>query len=121
MAQPAGTIFVLRTSDVTGAVIRLVTHSRVNHAGVCLGGGGTIEARMRGAITRREHAGALYGTRLLAEMERQRPGVGADVAAAALKLLGPPYGFVAVAALGLADLGLRQRWLGRVVDRASTR
>jgi hypothetical protein len=54
-------------------------------------------------------------------MERQRPGVGADVAAAALKLLGPPYGFVAVAALGLADLGLRQRWLGRVVDRASTR
>ena len=92
VAQPAGTIFVLRTSDVTGAVIRLVTHSRVNHAGVCLGGGGTIEARMRGAITRREHAGALYGTRLLAEMERQRPGVGAEVAAAALELLGTPYG-----------------------------
>ena len=41
--------------------------------------------------------------------------------AAALKLLGTPYGFVDIAALGLADLGLRQRWLGRVVDRASTR
>ncbi len=91
VAQPAGTIFVLRSSDVTGAVIRLVTHSRVNHAGVCLGGG-TIEAKMRGAITGREHAGALYGTRLLAEMERQRPGVGADVAAAALALLGTRTG-----------------------------
>ncbi len=88
----------------------------VNHAGVCFGGG-TIEAKMRGAVTGREHTGALYGTRLLAEMERQRPGVGADVAAAALKLLGTPYGFVDIAALGLADLGLRQRWLERVVDR----
>ncbi len=46
-----------------------------------------------------------------------RPGVGADVAAAALKLLGTPYGFVDIAALDLADVGLRQRWLERVVDR----
>ncbi len=107
---------MLRSGDVTGAVIRLVTHSRVDHAGVCFGGG-TVEAKLRGAITGREHTGALYGTRLLAEMERQRPGVGADVAAAALKLLGTPYGFVDIAALGLADLGLRQRWLERVVDR----
>jgi len=117
VTQPAGTIFVLRSSDLTGAVIRLVTLSRVNHAGVCLGGGGTIEAKMRGAVTGREHAGALYGTGLLAEMEQQRPGVGADVAAAALTLLGTPYGFVDIAALGLADLGVRQRWLERVVDR----
>jgi len=104
VTQPAGTIFVLRSSDLTGAVIRLVTHSRVNHAGVCFGGG-TIEAKLRGAVTGREHTGALYGTRLLAEMERQRPGVGADVAAAALRLLGTSYGFVDIAALGLADLG----------------
>jgi len=38
---------------------------------VRLGGGGTIEAKMRGAITGREHTGALYGTRLLAQIERQ--------------------------------------------------
>ncbi len=117
MTQPAGTIFVLRSGDLTGAVIRLVTHSRVNPAGVCLGSGGTIEAEMRGAVTGREHTGAAYGTKLLAEMERQRPGVEADVAAAALKLLGTSYGFGDIPALGLADLGLRQRWLERVVDR----
>lgn len=117
MTQPAGTIFVLRSNNVTGALIRLVTRSRVNHAGVCLGGGGTVEAKMRGAITGSEHAGAIFGTRLLAEVERQRQGAGADVAAAALALLGTPYGFVDIAALGLADLGLRQRWLERVVDR----
>jgi len=35
---------------------------------------------------------ALYGTRLLAELDRRRPSVGADVAAAALKLLGTPTG-----------------------------
>jgi hypothetical protein len=57
VTQPAGTIFVLRSGDLTGAVIRLITHSRVNHAGVCLGGG-AIEVKMRGAVTGREHTGA---------------------------------------------------------------
>jgi len=116
MPHPAGTIFVLRTRDLVGVLIRWVTRSRVNHAGVCLGGGGTVEAKMRGATSRQEHPGAVYGTELLSEIERQRPGAGADIAAAATQLLGTPYGFVDIAALGLADLGMRQKWLERIVD-----
>ncbi len=108
---------MLRSNDFTGAVIRLVTRSPVNHAGVCLGGAGTVEAKMRGAIIGREHPGAINGTALLANLERQRPGVGTEIAAAARKLVGTPYGFVDIAALGLADLGLRQRWLEKVLDR----
>ncbi len=71
---------------------------------------------MRGAVTGREHTGALRSTRLLAEKERQRPGRGRRRRGGA-QLLGTPTGFVDIAALGLADLGLRRRWLERVVDR----
>jgi len=90
----------------------------VNHAGVCFGGG-TIEARMRGAVTGREHTGPLWhqaagraGSATPQRRGRRRRG-GAQAARHA-------YGFVDIAALGLADVGVRQRWLERVVD-ASTR
>jgi len=117
VTQPAGTIFVLRSGDVTGAVIRLITPTPASTTLGCASAAAAL-SRQRCAVRSPDaHTGALYGGRLLAEMERQRPGIGADVAAAALALLGTPYGFVDIVALGLADLGLRQWWLERVVDR----
>lgn len=129
MTHPAGTIFVLRSGGFVGWTIRLLTRSRQNHAGVCLGDGRTVEAQAKGAVikTEQDNARVIYGDRLSLRIDWldsiARPGgttptwANARIADEALKLVGTPYGFVDIAALALADLGWRQRWLERIVDR----
>lgn len=129
MSHPPGTIFVLRSGGWTSAAIRLGTRSRVNHAGIALGDGRTVEAQAKGAIIGREQDNdrVIWGDRLSIKVDWldsiARPGgttptwANARIADEALKLVGTPYGFVDIAALALADLGWRQRWLERIVDR----
>ncbi len=119
MTHPAGTIFVLRSGGFAGAVIRFGTRSRVNHAGIALGDGHTVEAQANGAIVGREqdNARVIWGTDLHTTLEAQRPGVGGEIARQARLLVGTPYGWLDIAALALACLGVRVHWLERIVDR----
>jgi len=119
VTHPAGTIFVLRSGGWMGALIRLATRSSVNHTGIALGDGRTVEAMPRGATIGREQDGpdVIWGTDLLATIEAQRPGAGVRIAAEALRLVGTPYGFLDIAALGLTAIGLRWGWLERIVGR----
>jgi len=117
--HPAGTIFVLRSGGFVGEAIRLLTHSRVNHAGVCLGDGRTVEAQAKGAVIKREQDNprVIYGVGLYAHINGLDPYANARIADEAFRLVGTPYGFTDIAALGLADLGLRWKWLERKVDK----
>lgn len=119
MTHPAGTIFVLCSNGWMADLIKLLTRSRVNHTGVALGDGRTVEAMPRGATIGREQDGpnVIWGTDLLAMIEAQRPGAGARIAAEALRLVGRPYGFLDIFALGLTAIGLRWGWLERIVGR----
>jgi len=116
--HPAGTIFVLRSGGWMSALIRAATRSRVNHAGVCLGDGRTVEAQAKGAVIGREQDNdrVIYGVGLYAHINGLDPYANTRIADEALRLVGTPYGFTDIAALGLADLGLRWAWLERKVD-----
>jgi len=118
VTHPAGTVFVERSNGFVGAGIRLLTRSRVNHAGIALGDGRTIEAQADGAVMGWESngPGVIWGDGLYRAVEAQRPGAGADIAARARYLLGTPYGYTDILALALADMGVRWHWLERKVD-----
>ena len=106
MAHAAGTLFVLRSGGFVGWAIRLMTRSRVNHAGVCLGNGDTVEAQAAGAVRKQEQdkAGVNMGTALHDYIEACAPGRGRLIAAEAEMMLGTPYGFLDLVALAWASL-----------------
>lgn len=105
MAHPAGTVFVLRSGGPVGWWIRLLTRSRVNHAGVCLGNGRTVEAQAAGAVSLNEqHAGehVVFGTGLWERIELLAPGRNELIAKRAQWLLGRPYNYLDLIALAWA-------------------
>jgi hypothetical protein len=107
MSHPAGTLFVLRSGGFVGFAIRALTRSRVNHAGVCIGDGGTIEAEAAGAIRRTEHSTGVdvtYGDALLRRIEEQAPGRGQRIAEVAAGLLGRKYNFIDLVVLAWVNL-----------------
>jgi hypothetical protein len=118
--HPAGTIFVLRSHGPTSAAIRLGTNSPVNHAGVCLGDGRTVEAEGAGAVYRHERpTGSLviYGNTLLRRIEAAQPGIGVAMSKAAVALLGRGYNFLDIAAIALWELGIHADMLDRRIER----
>lgn len=107
MSHDPGTLFVLRSSGFIGFAIRLLTRSPVNHAGVCVGGGATVEAEAAGAVSKTERVvspDVLHGTALLARINSLSAGRGQKIADEAVKLLGTPYNFLDLVALGWATL-----------------
>lgn len=56
-----GTIFVLRSNGFVPWAIRTLTRSRVNHAGVCVASGVTVEAQASGAVRLSERRIDMYG------------------------------------------------------------
>lgn len=107
VSHPAGTLFVLRSGGFVGFAIRALTRSRVNHAGVCVGEGGTVEAEAAGAIRRTEHStgvGVTYGDAFLHRIEEQAPGRGQRIADAAVSLLGRSYNFIDLVVLAWVSL-----------------
>jgi len=119
MTHPPGTIFVLRSGGWTSALIRWGTQSRVNHAGIALGNGATIEGEPSGAKMRLEQDGprVIYGDTLIASIESIRPGVGTVIAAQAVKLRYAPYSWLTIANDAFQAFGRRQHWLDRIIDR----
>lgn len=99
MPQP-GDYFVVRTNGWAAFLIRAVTRSTVNHAGILLYGGRVIEGRPGGAgfIDAAAYPDAIWSTIPLTDVERT------SVVAHALNHAGAPYSWVDCAAIGLAKV-----------------
>ena len=95
-----GEFFVVRTGGWAGWLIRTVTRSSVNHAGVYVGNGRIVEAEPHGARLGYADAypDAIWSGAAITQ------GKGPEIQQAALKLLGTPYSWLDCAAIGLADI-----------------
>lgn len=100
-----------------GAAIRLLTRSQVNHALIIVEpdehGPRYVEAQAKGAVITRGIPRVLAQNDLQPLTDEQRKAL----SDAALSLVGTPYGFMDIVALGLACLGFRWRWLMNRVQR----
>ena len=118
MSHNPGTLFVLRSQGLIPWSIRLLTRSRVNHAGVCLGDGKTVESQAQGAVRLDERPVAgnvLYATELWKQIERKSWGRNATIARQAGMLLGTPYGYPDVLAV------IWESWRNGTTDGKYTR
>lgn len=94
-----GDVFVTRTSGFVAWAIRRLTHSTVNHAGVCSAPGEIIEADPRDGLRRNSadaYPHAEWSAYPLTDAQR------ADVVKWSVDHLGVGYNFVDIVALGLA-------------------
>ena len=101
MADPQpGDYFVVRTNGWAGVLIRWVTRSTVNHAGILVNGGAVVEARPAGAgyAAARDYTAATWSHFPLTDAQR------VAIIGAANGLVGTPYSWVDCACVGLADL-----------------
>lgn len=89
-----GDFMVTATSGIVGRLIRLITHSKVNHAAICIGGNYIIEAEARGVRinTVSAYPKAIWSDMTLTDMQRQKSYD------EAVSLLGTPYSFLDIAA-----------------------
>ncbi len=103
-----------------GFLIRLFTRSQVNHAAVYVGNGHYVEARMHGARVA-DLAGVLHGAKPPVVLVESRftltPDEQTRVAQSALALVGTPYNFLDLVALGLLTMGIRWSWLVKRTQR----
>lgn len=111
-----GDYLVIATGGFLGAVIRLGTRARYNHAAVVVEDGLAVEASVYGA---RLTPIAGSGWTLIADnaVEPRTEEQRAAVVAAARQVIGTPYGFLDIVALGLVALGLRWSYLEARVAR----
>lgn len=120
MKHQKGHFVVVRTSGTLAWVIRLFTRSQVNHAAVFVGDGRYVEARLRGARVA-DLAGVLHGAQPPFVLVESRFDLTSDeqdaVAKAALALVGTPYNFLDILALGFMCMGLRWSWLVNRAER----
>jgi cell wall-associated NlpC family hydrolase len=95
-----GEFFVVRTNGWAGWLIRVVTRSSVNHAGVYVGDGRVVEAQPHGAVLGyvAAYPGAIWSGPAITE------GRGQQIADAARGLLGTPYSWLDCLAIGLAKI-----------------
>lgn len=109
-----GEFGLVHGSGWVGAGIRLVTRSDVAHAFVYVGHGLIVEAEASGAVLSPVHK---YKQVLWSGSELTE-GRGAAIARQARSLLGTPYSFLGVAALGIALITDTHvpRWAQRRLD-----
>lgn len=97
-----GDIALVRTSGFVGWVIRVVTRSPYNHVRlVATDHGIVLEANPTGAELGSVQPGDVIVEVPLTDEQRDR------IPAITMQLLGKPYGFLDVLALGLSRLGIR--------------
>lgn len=107
-----GDWFVVRTDGTIAKLIRWVTQSSVNHAGVYIGNGQIVEARFSGAgyASVSKYNNALWSTdnlpARLTPTDIQRDAIAKE----AIRLVGTKYGAIDIVAIGFA-----QRKLGSFV------
>lgn len=113
MTYTPGHLFVVRTRGPFGWIIRIVTRSKVSHAGIIVNKRGrTVEAKARGAVVGdiAKYAGRymLIGPAVAGASAEDL----AFVAHEATLLLGTPYGFLDILSVGLLQFG----WIRRRVQ-----
>ncbi len=116
MSDRTAQFFVVRTTGPMAWLIRRVTRSRFNHAGVCISDSLTVEAEARGAIIgdldRYSGDAIAFSNYALTECESDA------IVRAALGLVGTPYGWADLLWLGLLQYGFRRsRIIAALVDR----
>ena len=117
MTLASGSMFVVRTGGLAGQLIRLGTRSQVNHAGIVLHeDGSTVEARPGGAVLGnvKDYKGRLV---VVNDLEPLSDDDRHKIVDEARALVGTPYSWLDIAALGLTCLGLRWTWLTKRVAR----
>ena len=96
-------------------LIRLVTRSKWNHALLLLGDDSCVEAEPSGAAL---GTGSAYATQEVSALVLSSVQVEA-VCAAALSLVGTPYGFLDIVSVGLLQYGIRLGFIRRRVERSN--
>lgn len=113
-APRTGQFGVVRTKGFVASVIRLMTRSQVNHAYIYISEDHIVEAESYGAVTSKA---SKYADSVTAESDWcLAPSEAREIAAAAQRLLGRPYGFLDIVCITLALFGLRYEWLLRRVE-----
>ena len=100
MTPQPGQFFTVRTNGWQAWVIRVVTRSPVNHAGLCVGDGQVIEGQPAGAafFPDDHYPNAVWSTIPLT------PDQGLRIAAIGRTKVGTPYNWVDVIGIGLTRL-----------------
>lgn len=112
-----GDYFVVRTRGWFAWLIRRVTRSPYNHAAIVYDAARkvTIEAEPRGAclgwLPFYDKCAVAYSTLDLTDAQRS------TIIHKAASLMGTPYGWLDLVALGLLQYHFRPRWVKRIVDR----
>lgn len=114
MTPRAGDFAVVRTGGLAGRIIRWATGSVVNHAFVYVGDGLIVEAQPGGAALSHISAYPTAYWSALGLTDSQRASIVYWVYAQ----VGTGYGWPDIAALGLARLGFRSRWVDRRIERS---
>ncbi|MEU7570316.1 hypothetical protein [Micromonospora sp. NPDC049240] len=111
----AGDIALVRTGGLIGRLIRVVTRSRYNHIRLILDEHGScIEANPTGCEYGFVQPGDVIVIAPLLDGERDK------IADIAKEILGTPYGFLDVVALGLSQFGFKPRWARRRIENPET-
>jgi hypothetical protein len=107
-----GDVALYRPHNTLGRAVAVFDRSRYCHVRLIVNTDGTtVEADLKGAIRGHVRDGDVIVTAPLTDAQR------AQVPAVADTLLGTPYGFADIAALALAQLGIRLPSLSRRLDR----
>lgn len=112
MTYLPGDVALARSNGIPAWLIRLGTRSRYNHARlVVTERGGTVEAMGSGAVRGHVHKGDVVVRPPLTDEQRNAiPAIGDS-------LIGTPYGWLDVAALGLAQFGILLPSVKRRIER----
>jgi uncharacterized protein YycO len=99
-----GDIGIVKTGGYVGAIIRIETESRFNHAFIYVGNGKIVEATPKGIIISdvSKYPDIIWNEREVLTQE-QREGIAKD----ALALVGKPYSFITIAIIQIRILGLK--------------
>lgn len=113
MSEPQlGAFFVQRGYGTFGAVIRFVTRSDVNHAGIYVGDGKIVEALSDGMVVSPVPTDGVTWSRMVLTDKQRR-----CIVDEAYKLVGIPYGWLDVFCIGLLQYGVRLPSVYRRVRR----
>jgi hypothetical protein len=107
-----GDAALYRPHNTLGEAIAAFTRSRYCHVRLIVDeDGSTVEADFKGAIQGHVQDGDVIVSPPLTDAQR------AIIPVVAEHLIGTPYGFLDIAALALASVGIRNRWLAARIAR----
>jgi hypothetical protein len=112
---PTGSYVVINTSGLGAAVIRRFTHSWADHAVIVVNDAGGIVEALPGGV-RKGHLAEYAGRRQAACTEGTQ-AQRAQVAVAALEMVGTAYDELDLVDIGLECVGIRWGWLEREVEK----